>query len=343
MKYKNSNRYIRYNILMEPITDPTVNRLTAKPIDPTYEDIWNIFKMMQNVYWTAEEIKYTADDVKHFNSLKPEEQNFLKMVLAFFASSDGIVNCNLRDRFLKEFTPYEIQTAYGFQLMMEGIHGEVYSDLIINIIRDENERNHLLNSIKEIPSIKKMADWATKWIESQEHISLRIIAFAIFEGVFFSGMFASIFWLKKQRASGTLFLEAIIKSNRFIARDEGLHVTFACTLYKHIVNRVPENIVHDMFKSANDISAEFMCDAIQCDMIGMNSALMIQYINYVSDRLLIMLGYNKIYNAINPFEFMDTISLLSKDNFFENRPDAYQRAHNDDNKNEWNFEILEDF
>jgi ribonucleotide reductase beta subunit family protein with ferritin-like domain len=328
---------------IEPITDPAKFRFTMKPIDPVFMPIWKIYKKQQETNWTAEEIKYTNADVVQFESLKPEEQHFLKMVLAFFASSDGIVNYNLRERFLVEFTPPEIQAAYAYQLMMENVHSEVYSDLITEIIKDPQERDRLLDSIKEIPEIKRMADWAIKWIHSKESISTRLIAFAIVEGVFFSGMFASIFWLKKQRAAGTLFLEAIVKSNRFIARDEGLHVTFACTLYGYIVNRVSQNVVHDMFREANEISIDFMNNAIKCDMIGMNQTLMSQYINYVSDRLLYMLGYEKIYNVTNPFDFMDTISLLSKDNFFENRPDAYQKAHNEDNKDNWGFELLDDF
>ena len=322
---------------LEPIVDPKYNRFTVKPIDPKFQTIWDLYKKQQEVYWTAEEIKYTSDDVKDFESLKPEEQIFLKQVLAFFASSDGIVNYNLRERFLQEFTPMEVQIAYGFQMMMESIHGEVYSDLIDNIIKDPKERDVLLNSFQETGPVKKMMDWAIKWIHSQESIGTRLIAFAIVEGVFFSGMFASIFWLKKQRAHGKLFLEAIVKSNRFIARDEGLHVEFACELYSHIVNRVSQNTVHNMIKEANDISLKFMNGAIKCDMIGMNLKLMSQYINYVSDFLLEKLNYEKVYNVSNPFEFIDTISLYTKDNFFENRPDSYQRAHNNKNKNEWDF------
>jgi ribonucleotide reductase beta subunit family protein with ferritin-like domain len=328
---------------IEPITDPNNFRFTVKPIDPKYDTIWKLYKKQFEAIWSAEEIKYSKADVDDFKSLKPEEQQFLKMVLAFFASSDGIVNYNLRERFLTEFTPPEITICYSFQMMMENIHGEVYSDLILNIIEDSSERDKLFNSINEIPAIKKMADWAIKWIHSKEHIAVRLIAFAIVEGVFFSGMFAAIFWVKKNRCGCKLFLEAIIKSNKFISRDEALHVTFACAVYAHIINRVDQNIVHDMFREANEISAEFMCDSISCKMIGMSQELMIQYINYVSDQLLVMLKYDKLYNAINPFDFMDTITLLSKDNFFENRPDSYQRAHNEENKDKWGFELLADF
>jgi ribonucleotide reductase beta subunit family protein with ferritin-like domain len=315
----NMNKY-------ENITDPRHSRMVAKPIDPAFREFWDLYKKQQELYWNAEEVKYTNKDIEDFESLKPEEQMFLKQILAFFASSDGIVNYNLRERFLKEFTPYEIQSAYTWQMMMENIHGEVYSDLIINIIKDEKDRNQLLNSFKEFGPVKKMMDWALKWIHSQESVGVRIIAFAIVEGIFFSGMFASIFWLKKQRSGGTSFLEAIVKSNKFISRDEGLHVEFACTLYKHVVNKIPSNIVHNMIREANNISVEFMKESIKCDMIGMNSALMSQYINYVSDRLLIMLGYDKVYNSTNPFDFMDTISL-----------------HNEKNKNDREFVVKDDF
>lgn len=329
--------------MIEPILENSCVRYVSKPIDSKYQKIWDLYKKQQEVYWTAEEIKYTSKDIDDFESLKPEEQFFLKHILAFFASSDGIVNYNLRERFLQEFKPYEILTAYSFQMVMEGIHGEVYSDLIINIIKNENERNHLLNALKENVAVKKMMDWAIKWIHSNENIAIRIIAFAVVEGIFFSGMFASIFWLKKQRSNGSLFLEAIIKSNRFISRDEGLHVEFACEIYKHIINKIPQNVVFDIIKEANDISFEFMDDSITCDMIGMNKNLMKQYINYVSDRLLIMLDYDKLYFSQNPFDFMDTIALHNKDNFFENRPDSYQSAHNEKNKNTHEFKILDDF
>jgi ribonucleoside-diphosphate reductase subunit M2 len=264
------------------------------------------------------------------------------MVLAFFASGDGIVNSNLRERFLIEFTPPEIQVTYSYQMMIENIHSEVYSDLIQNIIKDPDERTKLFNSIETIESVKKMSQWAINWIKSDTSIGQRIIAFSIFEGVFFSGMFALIFWVKKMRGDG-LFLEAIIKSNRLISRDEGIHVLFACELYKHIINKVDQKTVHEMFKEANEISAEFMRDAIKCQMIGMNNELMNQYINYISDRLLVLLGYDKLYNTTNPFSFIDTISLHSKDNGFETRITEYQSAHNKDNQHDWDFEILEKF
>jgi ribonucleoside-diphosphate reductase subunit M2 len=215
--------------------------------------------------------------------------------------------------------------------------------MLINIVRDPTEREYLFNAMTTIPAIKRMSDWALKWIESDKSLGHRIIAFAIVEGILFSGAFAAIFWLKKQRSAGKLFMEGLIKSNNFIARDEGLHTFFACALYTFIVKRVSVEDVVEMIKEANDISKEFVEDAIKCKLLGIGSENMNQYINYVSDRLLVMLGYDKIYNVTNPFEFMNTIGMLAKDNFFETRPDSYQKAHNQDNKDEWDFEMLSNF
>ena len=226
---------------------------------------------------------------------------------------------------------------------MENIHSEVYADMLINIVKNEKERDNLFNAITTIPSVKRMSDWALKWIESDKSIGHRVIAFAIVEGIMFSGAFASIFWLKKQRSSGKLFMQGLIKSNNFIARDEGLHCQFACALYSFIIKRVSKEDIIEMFEEANDISKEFVEDAIKCRLLGMSSDSMNQYINYVSDRLLVMLGYDKLYNVTNPFDFMDTIGMLSKDNFFETRPDSYQKAHNQDNKDDWTFERLSEF
>ena len=329
-------------LLDEPILNNENFRFTIKPINSTYEIFWKLYKKQQECYWTAEEIDFSKD-YDDFLSLTNDEQYFIKMVLAFFASSDGIVNFNLRECFLREIQPTEIQVAYGFQLMMENIHGEVYSDMLMNIVKDSTERKYLFDAISTIEPIKKMSDWALKWIKSNSSIGKKIMAFAIVEGVFFSGAFASIFWLKNQRGNGKLFMEGLIKSNRFIARDEGLHVSFACALYSFIKNRVSVDDTHNIFKEANIISKEFVEDAIKCKLIGIDMNLMYQYINYISDRLLVSLGYEKIYNVQNPFEFMVSIGLLSKDNFFENRPDAYQKSHNEENKENWNFKILEDF
>jgi len=317
-------------------------RFTLKPINPRYKIFWDLYKKQEECFWKAEAVDFSRD-YQDFLTLTPEEQYFVKMVLAFFAASDGIVNFNLRKRFLNEIMVTEAQTAYGFQLMMENVHSELYSDMLINIIKDPVERDFLFNAIKNIPIIKKMADWTFKWIDSPDSIAHRIIAFAIVEGVFFSSAFAAIFWLKKMRSQGKLFMEGLVKSNRYISRDEGMHCNFACALYTFIKHRVPSDKVYEMFDESVEISKEFAIDAIRCDMIGMNNDLMVEYIKYVADRLLVSLGYEKRYNATNPFDFMETISLLSKDNFFENRPDSYQQAHNEENNAGWKFEIQEDF
>lgn len=327
---------------MEPLLDPANFRFTIKPIDPHYQILWDLYKDMQAVAWIAEEVDFVKD-YDDFLKLNSDEQQFIKMVLAFFANSDGIVNFNLRERFLQEIQVVEALTAYSYQLMMENVHAEVYSDMLINIIKDPTERDTLFNAIKTVPSIKKMSDWALKWVNSIDSFPHRVIAFAIVEGVFFSGAFAAIFWLKKQRGAGTLFMVGLNDSNRFISRDEGLHVRFACALYTYVNNRVDYNDVKQMFLEANQISREFMSDAIQTQLIGINSNAMCQYLDYVSDGLLVMLGYEKIFNATNPFEWIETIGLTTKDNFFEKRPNAYQKAHNDQNKDEWVFEIREDF
>ena len=327
---------------IEPLLDKNNFKFTVKPINQKYEILWKLYKLQQSSFWTAEEIDFSKD-YDDFLKLSKDEQHFVESVLAFFASSDGIVNFNLRERFLQEIQVVEAQISYGYQLMMENVHGEIYSDMLINIVKNPKKREELFNSMTTVPSIKKMSDWALKWVSDDAPFSQRLIAFAIVEGVFFSGAFAAIFWLKKQKSGGTLFMEGLIKSNRFISRDEGIHVMNACAMYTFIVNKVSKEIVYDMFNEALEISNEFVNDAIKVKLLGMSSDAMNQYISYVSDRLIVMLGYEKIYNVTNPFEFMESISLHSKDNFFETRPDSYQKAHNEENKNDWNFTIIEDF
>ena len=326
--------------IIEPLLNTNNFRFTVKPIDPSYDKLWKLYKLQQASYWIAEEIDFSKDK-DDFLKLTEQEQHFIKMVLAFFASSDGIVNFNLRQRFLQEIQVVEAQIAYGFQLMMESIHGEIYSDMLMNIVPDVTEREKLFNAIESVESVKRMSEWAIKWIESDKSFGHRLIAFAIVEGVFFSGAVAAIFWLKKYRGSGTLFMEGLNKSNRFIARDEGQHQNFACVLYSYIVDRVSKEDVYAMFSDATEISKLFVKDAIQCKLLGMSEESMNQYICCVSDRLLVLLGYDKMFNVDNPFEFMD--QLPSKDNFFENRPDAYQKAHNEENKNEWAWVISEGY
>lgn len=325
----------------EPLLNNENFRFTIKPYNPKYEPIWKLYKKMQECYWTAEEIDFSKD-FDDYLTLSKEEQHFVEMVLAFFASSDGIVNFNLRERFLQEIQVVEAQVCYGFQLMIENIHGEIYSDMLLNIVKNPIKRANLFNAIATVPSVKRMSEWALEWVGSEASFAQRLIAFAIVEGVFFSGAFAAIFWLKKQRGSGKLFLEGLIKSNRFISRDESLHVSFACINYSYVVNRVPKNIVYEMFNQAVEISDDFVNNAIRVKMLGMSSETMNEYIKYVADRLIVMLGYEKLYNTSNPFDFMETIGLHSKDNFFETRPDAYQKAHNENNKDDWNFDNFEE-
>ena len=327
----------------EDIASEVNFRLTIKPIENKFDVIWKLYKKQQDCYWRAEEIDYSNDRHDFENVLNDDERHFVKMILAFFAASDGIVNMNLRERFLQEIKITEAQVAYGFQQMMENIHGEVYSDMLTNIVRDETEKAQLLNGFKTIESIKGMTAWAMKWINSEDaSLGKRIVAFAIVEGVFFSGAFASIFWLKNRRGKGKQFMNGLVKSNRFIARDEGMHTNFACILYSFIKNRLSYEEIKEIFDEAVELATSFTQDAIRCDLIGMNVELMNEYNKYVSDRLVVYLGYKKIYNAKNPFAFMELIGFLNKDNFFEIRPDSYQSAHNENNTQDWQFTVLAD-
>ena len=328
----------------EELSDPNNFRLTTKPINPRFKVFWDLYHKQLNCMWKASEIDY-SDDKKHFNNiLNADERIFVEKILSFFAASDGIVNVNLRERILCEIQVTEAQYAYGFQLAMENIHAEVYSDMLNEIISDEKKRDELFNGFKKVKSIKGMTDWAQKWIDSSDaSLGKRVIAFAIVEGVFFSGAFASIYWLKKHRSKGQHFMNGLVSSNTFIARDEGLHTNFACELYKFINNRVPVEEVAEMFNEALKLTKMFSKDAIQCELIGMSTVLMNEYNEYVCDRLLVSLGYEKMYHVTNPFEFMETIGFLNKDNFFEKRPTDYQTATNNDNKGDWKPKILDEF
>lgn len=325
---------------IEPLLDPENERFTMFPIK--FPKIWEMYKMQQELYWKAEEIDFTGD-VDDFEKLSDDEQHFVKMILAFFASSDGIVNFNLRERFINEIKITEAQVVYGWQQMIENVHSEVYSLMLENIIKDPVEKNKLFNSIQTVESIKKMADWAFKWIESSESIAHRIIAFAAVEGIFFSGAFASIYWLKKYRNRGKNIMNGLVKSNQFIARDEGMHTLFACLLYSMILNKLDKSTVHNIIKEAVEISKMFNSDAIRCELIGMNIDLMHQYIEYIGDTLCVMLGYDKIYNSENPFNFMESIGILNKNNFFESRSSEYQSAHTVNNKIKNQLVLLDDF
>ena len=325
---------------IEPLLDPNNERFTIFPIK--YPKIWEFYKTQQELYWKAEEIDFSKD-YNDFQKLDKDEQYFIKMILAFFASSDGIVNFNLRERFLKEIKMTEAQVIYSWQMMMENIHGEVYSQMLENIVKDHDEKNRLFDSIRSVESIKMMADWSLKWIESKDPLPYRLIAMGAVEGIFFSGAFAAIFWLKKYRNNGQSIMNGLIKSNQFIARDEGMHVKTACMLYSLIIEKLDTKEVHKIIIEAVEISKIFNKDAIRCELIGMNLELMSEYIEYVADTMLVMFGYDKIYNTTNPFDFMESISLTNKTNFFESRPTEYHVAYTTKNVARDKINILDDF
>jgi ribonucleotide reductase beta subunit family protein with ferritin-like domain len=302
----------------EYLLDPENNRLTIYPIKNDL--IWESYKIQQAAFWTAEEIDFSKD-YDDFKKLSTNEQHFVKMILAFFSASDTIVNINLSERFLKDVKIREATVAYTWQMMMESIHSEVYSLQIDNIIREPEEKDKLLNAVYEYPCITEKAAWAVKWIESNESFGMRLLAFAIVEGVFFSGSFCSIFWLKKRN-----IMPGLCASNELIARDEGMHTKFAVLLYSMLSNKISEEQVHNMFIDAVNIEEKFICESLPCALLGMNSNSMTEYIKFVADRLLIDLGYAKLFNVRNPFDFMESISVEGKTNFFESRPTQYQKA-----------------
>ena len=296
------------------------NRYVIFPIK--YQDIWNMYKKHRSVDWNVEEIILTGDRQHWENKLNDDERHFIKNILAFFAGSDGIVMENLTTRFSNEVQIPEARMFYAFQNMIEGIHSETYSLLIDTYITDPKEKDHLLRAIETIPSVAKKAKWALKWIEDdQSSFATRLVAFAAVEGIFFSGSFCAIYWLKKRG-----LMPGLTFSNELISRDEGLHTDFACLLYSYIKNKRSQEEIHDMFKEAVEIEKEFINDSIPCRLIGMNAELMSQYIEFVADRLLVQLGYDKIWESSNPFDFMELISLRVKANFFERRVGEYQLA-----------------
>lgn len=320
---------------MEPLLSPENNRMTVYPIK--YPKVWAAYKNQTAAIWSAEEIDF-AKDYDDFQKLNDNEQHFIKMILSFFAASDTIVNMNLGERFIKEVQIREAIIAYNYQMHMENIHSEVYSLQIDNIIRNPEEKHIALNAIENYPCIKKKAEWAYKWIDSRDSFAQRLIAFAIVEGVFFSGAFCSIFWLKKRN-----LMPGLCDSNELIARDEGMHTSFACLLYGMVSNKLEEKVVHQMFEEAYEIEKEFICESLPCSMLGMNNILMTQYIKFVSDRLLQQLNYNKLWNEENPFDFMESISMEGKTNFFESRPTQYQKASVLNTGRDNSFTITNDF
>ena len=303
---------------MEKILQENKNRFVLFPLQ--HHDIWDYYKKAEQVFWTAEEIDL-AQDLADWEQLKPNEQHFIKHILAFFAASDGIVNENLAENFVSEVQYTEAKFFYGFQIMMENIHSETYSLLIDTYIKDKEEQNYLFNAIDTVPAVQKKAEWALKWIGS-ESFTERLVAFAAVEGIFFSGSFCSIFWLKKQgKMPGLSF------SNELISRDEGLHTDFAVHLYNHhMENKLSRERIIEIIDSALVIEKEFITEALPVSLIGMNSDLMKQYLEYVSDRLLVELGVGKVYNSENPFDFMQNIALPNKTNFFEKRVADYVKS-----------------
>jgi ribonucleotide reductase beta subunit family protein with ferritin-like domain len=296
------------------------NRLTIFPIQ--YDEIWDMYKKAVSSFWTAEEIDLSKD-IDDFNKLSDNERKFIKNILAFFSSSDTIVNINLGERFLNEVQILEAKFFYAFQMAIENIHSETYSLLIDTYFKDPVEKHESFNAIQYIPCIQKKADWCFKWINDHNTpFSQRLIAFAIVEGVFFSGAFCSIFWLKERG-----LMPGLAFSNELISRDEGMHVEFAVLLYSMIQNRLSEDNVHQIMKEAVEVEKNFIIESIPCSLLGMNAKLMSQYIEFVADRLLAQLNYNKIWNVPNPFPFMERISIETKSNFFESRVSQYSKAN----------------
>jgi ribonucleoside-diphosphate reductase beta chain len=302
----------------EPILRENKDRFVLFPIK--HNDIWQFYKQAEASFWTAEEIDLSADLVDWNEKLNDDERHFIKHVLAFFAASDGIVNENLAVNFMNEVQYPEARCFYGFQIMMENIHSETYSLLIDTYIKDTAEKTRLFHAIDTVPAVKRKAEWALRWIEKGSFPE-RLISFAAVEGIFFSGSFCSIFWLKKRG-----LMPGLSFSNELISRDEGLHCDFACLLYKELLNKLPETRVKEIIASAVEIEKEFVTDALPVSLIGMNAAMMQQYIEFVADRLLVALGFTKHFNATNPFDFMEMQSLQGKTNFFEKKVAEYQKA-----------------
>lgn len=341
---KLDTRRLSESDLKEPMLNPEKRKFTAFPLE--YMDLWSEYKTQMDAFWRPEEIDF-SNDYADFQTLNSDEQHFIKMILAFFAASDGIVNFNLDERFIREITVTEAQFAYHFQAMMEDVHSITYSLMLDNIVRDKDERTKLFNAIETVPSVKKMADWAFKWIESSDSYAHRLIAFAIIEGIFFSGAFAAIFWLKKQKTSnsttGSSFMNGLVSSNDFISRDEGRHYTFACKMYKHVVYKLSTAQANAIVREGVDLAKEFILESIPVRLLGMNSGLMSQYIEYMGDWLLQQLGYKALYNSKNPFDFMKTIGMTNSSNFFEVRPTEYSNANTENNNRPVDIVLDDDF
>jgi ribonucleoside-diphosphate reductase subunit M2 len=301
------------------------------------QDIWEMYKKAEDCFWRAQEVDLSKD-LSHWLSLTNDERYFISMVLAFFAASDGIVLENLGLRFMTEVQIAEAKAFYGFQIAMENIHSIMYSQLIETYISDSNEKSKLFNALENFSCIKKKADWALKWIgDKDSNFATRLVAFACVEGIFFSGAFCAIFWMKKRG-----LMPVLTFSNELISRDEALHTEFAVLLYNKLENRLENEKIEEIIKNAVEIEKEFICEALPCNLIGMNSKLMSQYIEFVADRLAVQLGNNKIYNSSNPFDFMEMISIEGKTNFFERRVGEYAMAKKDNDGGNDAFDFDDD-
>ena len=305
--------------IIEPLLAPDDNRFVMFPIQD--QDIWKMYKKQVDCFWRAEEIDLSKDQT-NWDALEKDERYFISMILAFFAASDGIVLENLAARFMNDVQLSEARAFYGFQIAIENIHSETYSLLIESYIKNTEEKHKLFHAIENFPCIKKKSDWAQKWMhDNRSSFATRLVAFACVEGIFFSGAFCSIYWLKKRG-----LMPGLTFSNELISRDEALHTEFAVLLYNKLQKKMPKSRIHEIIKEAVDIETEFICEALPCRLIGMNSEMMTQYIQFVADRLCVQLGYKKIYNVTNSCDFMELISLETKTNFFEKRVDSYALA-----------------
>ncbi|MEM9549362.1 MAG: ribonucleotide-diphosphate reductase subunit beta [Bacteroidota bacterium] len=324
------------NVQSEPLLEENPGRFVVFPIQ--HDDIWQFYKKSEASFWTAEEIDLHQDLSDWESRLNDDERHFIKHVLAFFAASDGIVNENLAENMVNQVQYTEAKFFYGFQIMMENIHSETYSLLIDTYIKDTQEKDYLFNAIETLDCVKKKAEWALRWID-EGTFTENLIAFAAVEGIFFSGSFCSIFWLKKRG-----LMPGLTFSNELISRDEGMHCDFACLLYNnHIQNKLPKETIKKIITDAVEIEKEFVSDAIPVKLIGMNADLMCQYIEFCADRLLLTLGNDKVYNSENPFPWMDMISLQGKTNFFEKRVGDYQKAGVTADRDKQVFSLDEDF
>jgi ribonucleoside-diphosphate reductase beta chain len=321
--------------MTEPILRENESRFVLFPIQ--YDQIWKMYKQAVASFWTAEEIDLSADMVD-WQNLSDNERHFIKHVLAFFAASDGIVNENLVLNFMREVQIPEARCFYGFQVAIENIHAETYSLLIDTYIKDPKEKDYLFNALENVPCVTKKGQWALRWIEHAPTFAHRLIAFAAVEGIFFSGSFCSIYWLKKRG-----LMPGLTFSNELISRDEGLHCDFACLLYSMLENKLPTKEVEQIIKEAVEYEKEFVTDALPVNLIGMNAEMMSEYIEFVADRLLLSLGNDKVYHTANPFAWMEMISLQGKTNFFEKRVGDYQKAGVMTQKDKQVFTLEEDF